>query len=65
MLFGDFECANVHQIFYCKYDIVKIILKSDTNSLGYCKWFNYGLKILNPRKELRITILIMNLRHQL
>ena len=61
-IFSDFEGSNVHQIYYGKYDIVRVLLRSDTNSLGFCKWFSLGLRILKPRKDLRITIVLINLR---
>ncbi|KAM3130780.1 hypothetical protein pb186bvf_017075 [Paramecium bursaria] len=61
-IFSDFEGSNVHQIYYGKYDIVRVLLRSDTNSLGFCKWFSLGLRILKPRKDLRITVVLINLR---
>ncbi|CAD8108422.1 unnamed protein product [Paramecium primaurelia] len=60
-IFGGFEGCNVQEIYYCKHDTVKIVLKSDTNSHGFCKWFSLGLKIY-AFKELCIKVNIINLR---
>ncbi|CAD8119640.1 unnamed protein product [Paramecium sonneborni] len=60
-IFGGFEGCNVQEIYYCKNDTVKIVLKSDTNSHGFCKWFSLGLKIY-AFKEMSIKVNIINLR---
>ncbi|CAD8206119.1 unnamed protein product [Paramecium octaurelia] len=62
-IFGGFEGCNVQEIYYCKHDTVKIVLKSDTNSHGFCKWFSLGLKIY-AFKEMNIKVNIINLRAQ-
>lgn len=40
---------------------MKIILRSDTNTHGYCKWFSFGLKVY-AFKDIKISINIINLR---
>ena len=42
-------------------DEVLIFLRSDTNTRGYCKWFNFGVKYLGNCNK-KITFKIINLR---
>ena len=62
-IFGDFENSNLNQVFYLLNDTVIVLLRSDTNTKGYCEWFNFGLRFYPGAKSgLKITIKIVNLR---
>jgi hypothetical protein len=61
-VYADFEGSNLETILYYPYDVVKIILKGDTNTKGFCKYFYFGIKIFHPEKQLRITFEVLNLR---
>ena len=51
------------KVLYVSNDTVLVLLRSDTNSRGYCEWFNFGVKWhTSAPLGLRIKIRIINLR---
>jgi hypothetical protein len=63
-IYGDFEGSNLEYVLYYPYDVVKLVLRGDTNTKGFCKYFTFGIKIFNFAIPLRITFEILNLRQK-
>lgn len=59
-----FECGNLayafrrHDTLLHEYDL---FMQSDTNTVGYCQWFNFALR--NMRKNIEYRFNIVNFVH--